>query len=91
MFRVFQELLHNVGRHAGASLLCIGLTRDNGDLVLEVKDDGKGIEPGPLNDPSSQGLRRMEERARLLGGHYSIAGVPGEGTNAAMRVPVDVP
>jgi signal transduction histidine kinase len=91
MFRVFQELLHNVGRHAGASLLCIGLTRDNGDLVLEVKDDGKGIEPGPLNDPSSQGLRRMEERARLLGGHFSIAGVPGEGTIAALRVPVDVP
>ena len=91
MFRVFQELLHNVGRHAGASMLRIGLTRDNGDLVLEVKDDGKGIEPGPLNDPKSHGLRRMEERARLLGGHFSIAGVPGEGTIAALRVPVGVP
>jgi len=91
MFRVFQELLQNVGRHAGASILRIGLTRDNGDLVLEVKDDGKGIEPGPLNDPKSQGLRRMEERARLLGGHFSIAGVPGEGTIAALRVPVGAP
>ena len=91
MFRVFQELLHNVARHAGASLVRVSLTQQDDELILDVKDDGKGIEPGPLNDPSSLGLRRMQERARLLGGHLIIAGVPSEGTAAVLRVPVTVP
>ena len=52
---------------------------------------GKGIETDHLNDPKSLGLRRMKERARLLGGDLRIAGAPGEGTTAVLRIPLAVP
>jgi signal transduction histidine kinase len=64
------------------------LFQDDGRVTLEVTDNGKGITRERMTTPRSFGLRGMEERASLLGGHFSIAGTPGVGTRACISLPV---
>ncbi|HEX2962536.1 MAG TPA: histidine kinase, partial [Ignavibacteriales bacterium] len=81
IFRIFQEALTNVARHADASLISVFMGISGRNLVLEVTDDGKGITGQQLYDPRSLGLLGMKERAYILGGSVVISGEPGRGTS----------
>jgi PAS domain S-box-containing protein len=88
VFRIFQEALTNVARHAEAEHVDIRLARDGGDLFLTVHDDGRGIDPDDLDDPESLGLLGIRERARHLGGTVSIERAPEGGTRLSLRLPL---
>lgn len=89
LFRIAQELLTNIMRHAAASQVHIRLYQDNGTVTLEVTDNGKGLTRERMAAPHSFGLQGMHERASLLGGHFHIVGTPGVGTTAIASVPVE--
>ncbi len=86
-FRTAQEALTNVARHAAARRAEVRLHRRSGRLVLEISDDGRGIETDELRSARSLGLLGMKERARRLGGDVSITGTPGRGTTVTLSVP----
>ncbi len=87
LFRIFQETLTNVARHARATEVNVKLAKDNGDLSLEVQDNGQGIGDEQLSAPRSLGILGMRERALLLGGDLTIRGAPGKGTTVSVRIP----
>jgi PAS domain S-box-containing protein len=87
MFRIFQETLTNVARHAKASEVGVRLAKHNGDLTLEVHDNGKGIDEEELSAGGSLGILGMRERAALLGGELGIIGAPQKGTTVRVRIP----
>jgi PAS domain S-box-containing protein len=87
MFRIFQETLTNVARHAKASEVGVRLAKDNGDLTLEVHDNGRGIDEEELSAGGSLGILGMRERAALLGGELGIVGSPKKGTIVRVRIP----
>jgi len=87
LFRIFQEALTNVARHARASRVRTHLHQRNGALELEVQDDGRGITPEQLAAPRSFGLISMRERAHSWGGRIDILGRPSEGTSVRVTVP----
>ena len=87
MFRIMQESLTNVSRHAGASQVQISLGEEADKFTLAVSDNGKGIEKERTADPKSLGLLGMHERVFLLKGTLEINGKPGEGTTVTARVP----
>lgn len=88
LFRIAQELLTNVMRHAAASHVRMRLYQDDGRATLEVTDNGKGITRERMTAAHSFGLRGMQERASLLGGHFHITGTSGVGTTAIASMPV---
>jgi len=88
LFRIAQELLTNVMRHAAASQVRIRLYQDGARVTLEVTDNGKGITREKMTRPYSFGLRGMQERASLLGGRFHIEGASGGGTRACASLPV---
>ena len=88
LYRIAQEALTNVARHAGATRVTIALARNDSHLSLEVRDNGRGIDAGQLSAPSSLGIVGMRERALLLGGEFNIAGDPGCGTSVRAVVPI---
>jgi len=88
LFRVVQEALTNVVRHAQASCVTVQVTCRNGIVSVEVKDDGKGIDTERLLNRESWGLLGMYERTRHFGGELRITGAPGQGTTVALRLPV---
>jgi signal transduction histidine kinase len=81
-------LLTNVMRHAAASLVHMRLYQDGTRVTLEVTDNGKGITRERMAPLHSFGLRGMQERVALLGGHFHIVGTSGAGTKAIASVPV---
>lgn len=88
VFRILQEALTNVARHAQASRVSITVQTPGNDLLVEVTDNGKGVPSERIHDPQSFGLRGMFERAAALGGEVRIHGAPGQGTRVAVRVPL---
>ncbi len=88
VFRMLQETLTNVARHAGASRVDIALTVGRVDLTLDVRDDGRGITPAEVAGGRSLGLVGLRERAIACGGMLSIEGTPGRGTHVAVRIPL---
>jgi PAS domain S-box-containing protein len=88
LFRIFQEILTNVVRHAQATKVWAHLGEEHGAIVLEVEDDGVGISPAQLTERRSLGLLGMRERAAAFGGAVEIAGAPGKGTTVMVRMPV---
>ncbi|WP_343602754.1 histidine kinase [Roseateles sp.] len=84
LFRVAQESLNNVRRHADATRAALSLSFDDGLWILTVRDDGRGFDPG--GRPAGYGVMGMHERARLLGGTLSIHSAPGQGTVVELRV-----
>lgn len=85
-FRIAQEALTNVARHAGAQRVEVGLEDAGGDLVLEVADDGRGFPEGA--PPGNHlGVLGMRERAREFGGDVTITPRPGGGARVVLRVP----
>jgi signal transduction histidine kinase len=87
-FRIFQETLTNVMRHARATRVDVSLAGENGCLVLTVADNGRGITPGEITSAKSIGLLGMRERAALMGGEMEIIGTPGTGTTVRVQIPV---
>jgi signal transduction histidine kinase len=86
-FRIFQEILTNVARHAQATRLEVELRAEGGRLVLAVADNGVGIAAAQANGRRSLGLLGMQERALRLGGELSIEGAPGKGTRVRLDLP----
>jgi len=86
-YRITQEALTNVIRHAGAGRVAVRLARDNGALVLTVEDDGRGFAPEVSGETDGLGLAGMRERAGLVGGELEIDSRPGAGTRVHFRVP----
>jgi signal transduction histidine kinase len=86
-FRIFQEILTNVARHAQATRLDIELSAAEGRLLLAVADNGVGIATEQANGRGSLGLLGMQERALRLGGEVSISGAPGKGTRVTLAIP----
>lgn len=88
LYRVSQEALTNVVKHAGARRARIGLFRDNGTVVLEVHDDGSGFElAGAADGGDHFGLLAMRERVEMAGGTWSIDSNPGRGTRIRAELP----
>jgi PAS domain S-box-containing protein len=87
LFRIVQEALTNVVRHAGAQNVAIRLAAEPEALVLTIRDDGRGITVEEQRRPSALGLLGMRERALVLGGEVTIEGVPGAGTTVTVRLP----
>lgn len=90
LFRIFQESLTNVARHSQATQVKASLTRRNGSLVLQVRDNGRGITQKEISDPHSIGLLGMRERAYIFGGEVSVSGLPGRGTTVIATIPIDL-
>jgi signal transduction histidine kinase len=89
LFRIVQETLTNVVRHAHASNVTILARCEGNSIVIEVKDDGIGIEPQGLLKRESWGIEGMYERARYVGGELNINGIVGESTTVVVRVPLE--
>ncbi len=87
LYRIFQEALTNVARHANAASVRVELEVDPGEVLLIIGDDGDGITESELAATTSLGLIGMRERARSIGGDVIIQGVPGQGTTVTVCVP----
>jgi signal transduction histidine kinase len=89
-FRIFQECLTNVIRHAQAKSVHVSLCQEEESILLIVEDDGVGFCESDLsNSLGSLGLLGMKERAQFCGGKVQISSSPGKGTTVTIRVPVD--
>ena len=88
LFRICQEALTNVARHADASEVVVEFTVEETDVVLSVRDNGRGIPVEKLRDRHSLGLLGMQERARLLGGDVQIRRLTPGGTQVEVRLPM---
>jgi signal transduction histidine kinase len=87
IFRIFQESLTNVARHAQATRVVARLEAKADSLILEVRDNGKGFNAQEPRARRSLGLVGMQERALLLNGELNVEGVPGAGTTMTLRIP----
>jgi signal transduction histidine kinase len=87
-FKILQEALTNVSRHAHARHVNVQLFTDEAGLHLEVQDDGIGIDPPRIGDSHSFGLLGMRERARAFEGNCVIAGRPNGGTTVSATIPL---
>lgn len=88
LFRIFQETLTNVARHADATDVDVKLDLDEQELLLYVKDNGRGITSDDLLSARSLGLLGMRERALAVGGDVDINGAPGKGTTVVVKIPL---
>ena len=89
VFRIFQEMLSNVGRHAQASAIDVVIEIAVGHLRLQVRDDGVGATRQALEAPTAYGVMGMRERARQLGGALHIASEPGAGSCLQLQIPLE--
>lgn len=87
-YRIVQESLTNVARHAQATHASVSLRRENGQVVLRVSDNGIGFEPQARRKPTSFGLAGLRERAYLVDGKLDIDSAPGHGTTIEVRIPM---
>lgn len=88
IYRIVQESLTNVARHANATRVTVTLNEASGNIILEVKDNGIGIRKEQVTDSKSLGLLGMQERALPFGGAVDIYGRPGKGTTVLVRIPL---
>ncbi len=89
LFRVAQEALNNVNRHAGAHAASVVLRQMDGGLLLAVRDDGRGFDPATPGKARSLGLASMRERVRLVSGTLDVESAPGRGTAIIAWVPTE--
>jgi len=88
VFRILQEALTNILRHAQATKVAITVKQDDGEFFLTVEDNGEGITEKEESDAHSLGLLGMRERAHLIGAKIDITGMEGKGTLVVLRVPI---
>jgi signal transduction histidine kinase len=89
VFRILQESLTNVVRHANATRVTITFEQETSYYLMEIKDDGEGIQADDLDKADSLGVLGMKERVHLFGGTVSIHGEPGKGTTVVVKIPYD--
>ena len=90
LYRVTQEALRNIAKHAGARQVDVILSRSGDEMVLSIADDGKGFDLETVRQHSGGlGLRSIDERVRLARGHVSIETAPGRGTKISVRLDVE--
>jgi signal transduction histidine kinase len=95
LYRVLQEALSNIRRHAGPADAAVRLSARGGALCLEITDLGRGFSPPPLVGPQATeeqahiGLRGMRERAAMLGGTLRVDSRPGKGTRVSVQIPIE--
>jgi signal transduction histidine kinase len=89
LYRIAQEALHNIIKHARASIVVLRLARQESEIVLEVRDNGRGFDPTSLF-PGHLGLHSMRERATKMGGTLTIESPPGQGTCLRVQIPLGV-
>lgn len=87
VFRIFQEAMTNVARHAAASRVEVALGRRAREIVLTVADDGRGFVPRSAPERTAHGLVGMRERAQMLGGKLQVKSARGRGTTVTLRMP----
>jgi two-component system, NarL family, sensor histidine kinase UhpB len=87
VYRIVQEALTNVTKHAQASRVSVFLARKNGAVAAVIEDDGVGFEPAQAEE-GGLGLLGMRERVELLGGHFTVESRTGAGTTIAVEVPL---
>jgi PAS domain S-box-containing protein len=87
LFRIFQESLTNVVRHADARKVKVSLQQKEGSFVLLITDDGKGFDQHKIADQKTLGLLGMKERTSMIGGTYDIISAPGKGTTVVVTIP----
>lgn len=88
IFRIFQETLTNVARHAKATQITVRLKQSEGKIKLTVRDNGKGITKEEITHPKSYGLMGIRERAKIFSGNSIIQGVKGKGTSVSVDIPI---
>ena len=90
LFRMYQESLTNVARHAGAEKVIARLKLSNDQITLTVRDDGKGFDMKGSDKGKTLGLLGMKERALMIGGKLEIHSSPGKGTTIVIKVPLEM-
>ena len=90
VFRIFQEILTNVARHAQATQIEVSIEESATILTLQVRDNGRGITNSEIQSPKSIGLLGMQERARLQGGGVQFQGTAGQGTTVTILLPLSI-
>jgi len=88
VFRIFQEIMNNVAKHAGATKVTIFLHKQHQQFLLRVRDNGVGIRDEELNHKRSFGIIGMQERVKLQKGQIKITGIPGNGTTVLIEIPI---
>jgi PAS domain S-box-containing protein len=89
LFRITQESLHNIQKHARAKIVTIHMGLQNGSLLLKISDDGRGFDPMEVRKLRGLGLKSMRERMRLVNGSITYFSQPGQGTKVEARI--DIP
>jgi two-component system, NarL family, nitrate/nitrite sensor histidine kinase NarX len=87
LIRIVQEALSNIRKHAHANKVVISIHKCEGDVIMEIRDDGMGFSPEEIPGPSQHGLKGMRERAELIGARFQIKSVIGSGTTVGIRLP----
>jgi two-component system NarL family sensor kinase len=94
LFRIVQESLNNIIKHAEAKHINVVLNYNDTGLSLSIHDDGKGVDLTPLNEETNSafglGIRNMHNRARLIGANFNMHSVLQEGTNVSIQLPYNV-
>ena len=88
IFRIVQETLTNIARHANATLVKIDFAKNENTMQLIVNDNGRGIKKAEINDPKSFGIIGMKERVKSIGGSFHIQGAEGKGTKIMIEIPL---
>ncbi len=88
IFRIFQETLTNISKHANASHIEVSLVETEGIIFLEIADNGHGITDLDMDKQDSFGIRGMRERCQQLKGVFHISGIPERGTKVDIRIPI---
>jgi signal transduction histidine kinase len=88
LFRIFQESLTNITRHAQATLVSVSLELQDQTLILTIRDNGRGITEEEKNDPRALGVLGLRERATQWNGTLTIHGEPGQGTAVTVCIPL---
>jgi len=89
LFRIYQETLTNIARHAEATHVQVRLTSDDRQLMLEVQDDGKGVDEEMIGSKRTLGLLGMQERALMIGGEFIFSSTPAKGTSIKILIPLE--
>ena len=87
LFRIVQEGLTNIIRHANAKQVTLELDAGEGGYVLALSDDGQGFDPDATHGPWRHGIMGMQHRVRALSGHFSLQSTPGQGTTLKVTLP----
>jgi signal transduction histidine kinase len=88
IYRIVQECLTNIARHAQASSVTINMKVKDNSIFVEITDNGRGFDDSLINHPDSLGLLSLRERTRMINGTIEINGNPGKGTRVAISVPL---